>query len=761
MKPSKVAKILLLFSLLFSVNLIAVVPAKAYFDTSQAAYYEEVKNAFSLSPEQEEMLEKYGFVITELNSTEYETAVFYPELRFEDFYYFNVYHNDLPVFVTTDSILHLFHVVFDCSLKLVEKQALYPMAFEVTQFAYQTSLNDYQTIPHDDSIQYWAVRNATVYFAVAYSLLTGETASVPTELSSDLNLFLEQIYAETPEFVSAAMWILPESPYAVDVSYDFTQFTVRGHYLGDPQLERYFRTLMWFGRFPVFVPRSDEQYTWSKPHFDTPSMVYMRDILKSNPQAYENWTDLYEVTGALVGESDSINLLNLETALHNVFGDETTYLDYVAAEGGLTALTEELSKPEYSQQILSQALVAQIPAVLARYPIVYNFMGQRYVPDSYIFQKLCWDQVEYDSFGGRRIMPKGLDVFAVLGSERAYQLLAPDFDYEGFEQNLQNLTTTFDSLDEDYWLSSSYTAWMYALESLTYPTYSEDYPEFMQNEAWHDEKLNTALASWSQLRHDTILYAKQTYIPALICSYPDAFVEPNPTFYSRMHDLCERTLQAVNLLNPATVEPTITASLETLKDVTQKLETISTKELAEEPLTEEEIEFIKTLVWNCSSGGFIGWYVDTIHAIAYAANSTSTLKAPVIADVATFPPGDQDYPPQIKHVGVGYINALVVLYPKSDGTLVTAVGPVFSYYEFNLIGTERLNDDEWKEILTWDNRTEYLPEWLQPVYARGEPIPFPEYPSGTMFAIFAVLSVTTFVFWKGIKAKKSSCAKTG
>ena len=201
-------------------------------------------------------------------------------------------------------------------------------------------------------------------------------------------------------------------------------------------------------------------------------------------------------------------------------------------------------------------------------------------------------------------------------------------------------------------------------------------------------------------------------------------------------------------LEPEEVNPTITDSLQTLKDATQKLEVISEKELAKEPLTEEEVEFIKMLVWNCGSGGFIGWYVDTIHAIAQAANSTSTLEVPVIADVATFPPGDIEYPPQILHVGTGYVNALVVLFPMPNGTLVTAVGPVFSYYEFNLIGTERLNDDEWKEMLTWSNRTEYLPDWLQDVYGLAEPMPIPENLNFTMFVVLAVSTLTVLAVMK-------------
>jgi hypothetical protein len=237
------------------------------------------------------------------------------------------------------------------------------------------------------------------------------------------------------------------------------------------------------------------------------------------------------------------------------------------------------------------------------------------------------------------------------------------------------------------------------------------------------------LGSWAQLRHDTILYAKQTYIPGFVCSYPEAFVEPNPAFYARMQKLSERTLGAVGLLNPSEVEPTIISSLQTLRNVTQKLEVISEKELAGEPLAKEEVEFVKQLAWLCASGGFIGWYVDTIHAIADAAHSVSSLEAPVIADVATFT-GDYEYPPQILHVGVGYVNALVVLFPKPDGGLVAAVGPVFSYYEFRLKEMKRLNDVEWKKKLTLDNRSDYIPEWLQDIYGRAEPWPVPEYPRG-------------------------------
>jgi hypothetical protein len=81
------------------------------------------------------------------------------------------------------------------------------------------------------------------------------------------------------------------------------------------------------------------------------------------------------------------------------------------------------------------------------------------------------------------------------------------------------------------------------------------------------------------------------------------------------------------------------------------------------------------------------------------------------------------------------------LYPKLDGKLVAAVGPVFSYYEFPLIGTKRLNDDEWKKMLRWDNRTEYLPKWLNDIYGKAEAWPTPEYPSIPTLTVILALTL--------------------
>jgi hypothetical protein len=55
---------------------------------------------------------------------------------------------------------------------------------------------------------------------------------------------------------------------------------------------------------------------------------------------------------------------------------------------------------------------------------------------------------------------------------------------------------------------------------------------------------HTQLASWAELRHDTVLYAKQSYTTSLGCSYPDAYVEPCPEFFRALGDFAKKGKEA-------------------------------------------------------------------------------------------------------------------------------------------------------------------------------------------------------------------------
>ena len=79
-----------------------------------------------------------------------------------------------------------------------------------------------------------------------------------------------------------------------------------------------------------------------------------------------------------------------------------------------------------------------------------------------------------------------------------------------------------------------YDIWLSALAKLDASRKGARFPEVMRSRAWARKQLQTQLGSWAELRHDTILYVKQSYTDGEMCDYPAGYVEPYPEFYARV-----------------------------------------------------------------------------------------------------------------------------------------------------------------------------------------------------------------------------------
>ena len=171
--------------------------------------------------------------------------------------------------------------------------------------------------------------------------------------------------------------------------------------------------------------------------------------------------------------------------------------------------------PPYSPDDLDKVLIKTMG---------FRLFGQKFIPDSYIFTNLVYPKVDKylgnkkpftmvsTQAGPTRGFPRGLDVFAVLGSNLALQILQKEDDtnYENFEKQFNLLKDEFSSFTEKDWHKNLYWNWLYSLKKLNEPK-NTGYPKFMTSTAWQTRVLNTTLSSWTELRHDTILYAKQSY----------------------------------------------------------------------------------------------------------------------------------------------------------------------------------------------------------------------------------------------------------
>jgi len=657
------------------------------------------------------LLEQNGFAVIEYNLPDPNDIVApYEHLR----------RMDVPLFVTADTLLHLYHIQFDETLKEIEEREFYADIHDLT-----TALLDDALSLHE---QYTgrlkeAAKHNVAYLTVAKKLIQPE-AQVP-ELVADLVAGeLAKIDAHTG-FDNSDIFIYKE---------DYSQYVPRGHYTRSEQLKRYFRTLMWYGRMAFLLkgaenwgPMGEALISIEDAKIQTIQAVLLAkslEAVKVNQRSgREVWDRIYDVTAFYVGLADDLTPYDYLGAVDKVFGSsfEPTILE--DEDIFFTLKTELALLP--SPKIFGGTGNVFVPPPITPESLDevldktkgMRLMGQRFIPDSYMFQHLVFPEVlDYTGdadpkpftcgFSGlrwARCYPRGLDVMAVLGSDRAKTILIEqgDTDYIDYWLRFNELKAEFDALDLLDWNRNLYWGWLYSLRALI-EDFGDGYPNFMRTQAWQKKELNAALASWTELRHDTILYAKQSYTPVETSIPPSVsgYVEPVPEFYGRLLALTQMTRQGLSDLDALSAQAA--ERLTSLENILSRLIEIANKELTNQALSEEDYEYIRqfaqTLEWaimGVEEKGLITTLVADVH--------THTAEGKVLEEA------------------VGYVDLIIVACPSlhrtpygADGSIFLAAGPVLSYYEFKHPMSDRLTDEAWQDLLDSPEKPE-RPKWYVPL----------------------------------------------
>jgi len=399
------------------------------------------------------------------------------------------------------------------------------------------------------------------------------------------------------------------------------------------------------------------------------------------------WERIYEPTVFFVGQTDDLNIYDYSQLVREVYGDQLTSGD----------LEDEAKLDEF----IERAMTLRPPKIISSFVTDlekpeevtkgFRFMGQRFIPDSYIFQQLVYDKVGTQT--DPRLFPKGLDVTAVLGSARAYEILLDVYGegrYANYQEQMEKLRNEFGQLPPEQWVENLYWSWLYALRPLL-EVKGEGYPSFMQNQGWADKDLNSFLGSWTELRHDTILYAKQSYtIRATgIMPQPEAakgYVEPQPEVYARLAALARQ--MRVGLEGRGLLDAEYRDKLERLESLLLSLKTMAEKELAGEALSEEEYELIRNI------GGILEGITTFSAQVKEEITSEADERMAIVADVHT-----DVNTGQVLEEGVGDAFIIYVIAPV-EGQLAVTQGGVFSYYEFTQPMDDRLTDEAWQAMET-------------------------------------------------------------
>jgi hypothetical protein len=339
-------------------------------------------------------------------------------------------------------------------------------------------------------------------------------------------------------------------------------------------------------------------------------------------------------------------------------------------------------------------------------------MGQRFVVDSYVFANVVYDNIVYKGSKIMRALPSPLDAMFVLGSNDAGKLLEEELTNYNYASNLHALRFLVDDYDFEFWNENVYNMWLTTIRSMNQLSDSESLPAPMRTEAWSHKVLNTQLAGWAELRHDTLLYAKQSYTGGIGCEYPDGYVEPYPEAYRTLGAIASRleeNLKGVHTDNEWLANRMIEWA-SNWRSTMAHLESMAEKELKDEPFNDVEITLFKQWIKMpeegvCGGPSFTGrfpsLYLNETHAEEFD---------PIIADVHTNPNDDGPLAPaRVLHVGTGHANLMILTRQSCEGTRAYA-GPVSSFYEYPKLGMDRLTDEEWKQM-HWDNKLPARPSW--------------------------------------------------
>jgi len=690
--------------------------------------FKSFKSKIRLSDEAKKKLKDNGFVLIDnpFDQSEEDITVPYKALKDEE----------IPIFITSDSLLHLYHIQFDETLRQIEEKEFYDDIWKISAELLTDSMEEYKNATGD--LKEASKRNVA-YFAVGLELLkpkgdqvekseegiqTGAfftpeekdkySFTVPDFVKGDVEKELKLI-GEHKGFAGSPIFIYNE---------DYSQYVPRGHYTRSEKLKNYFRAFMWYGRISMLLKGSPDIPLGKTNRDNKKGFISTYDAKIQTMQAClvaskfaeskelkNRWDRIYSVTAFYVGLSDDLGPYEYLKGMNSVFGDEFDPDDLT--DESIKKLKVELVKfnaPKiYGGTGLQYVSSAGGPDEVLANTQGFRLMGQRFIPDSYMFQNLVFGYVSnylgdkkpftmgfVDGVGLTRVFPRGLDVMFLLGSKRAMEILKEldDTNYKGYAEQYEKLKKEFDSFTEADWNKNLYWSWLYALKPLL-KKYGKGYPTFMQTNAWQDKELTTALASWTELRHDTILYAKQSYTMTEKAIAPPpqkrvvGYVEPVPEFYNRLLSLTRMTNKGLDNLN--VLDSSSKYRLENLEKILIRLRDISEKELENKELTKEDYDFIKN-------------FGDRLNGVIQGVDDKAK-KTTIIADVHTDPNSQQ-----VLEEGVGYVKLITVCYKVPDGRILIGAGPVMSYYEFKYPMQNRLTDEKWREMLS-SNPPEN-PEWV-------------------------------------------------
>jgi hypothetical protein len=640
-----------------------------------------------------------------------------------------------PKLVTPDLFLHAYHRFFSHSLEFIEQRQLRP---RLEKFLESAMKNAAELRPQGDAATAARLEWVEAQLATAWIVLGPETAAakpgndesgddtdhnfpiadprtIKQRLASLGKRFSKPVTAAIAAEVGLILAAKGPAPsplyscYINDRPTDYTQFIPRSHYTKTEELRGWFRSMMFLGLTGMTLP--------GEKNLGLTDALLLSQIIARQPakgaRPLDAWRDLMEITTFFAGESDDLDYPVMRDWVSKTLGTTpikiATATDPAVLEK-LSAAIKDLPQP----QIVSGPHAAALNSP-DKDPPSFRVFGQRFSADAWILSTLTRGSPD-----AAPSMPSATFVTAAFGDDfslRQAQSVPMPAHIGLFNTRIGDLRKKLTERPDSSWFVSMAGAQLKAATSLCGER-GRNFPFYMQSPLFAAKNAESMLGSWTELKHDTVLYAKQSYAEMGEGGDPDqpappvtrGFVQPDVPFWRAMERLAHFTASGFvkHKLLPDAGEEFFMLN-EFLKH-TRFCRMLAEKEISGTKITREEYDQLDAMTL-----GYMDRSLDSNEV-----GSPDRGKTALVTDVFTDAGGGSAL-----HEALGQPCLMLAIVGDKPQTRVVT-GVAYRHHEFTRSIDTRMTDEEWKKAVYQPNAK--LPAragWAVPVFT---PVPVKEQP---------------------------------
>ncbi len=568
-------------------------------------------------------------------------------------------NKDADIVVTLDLPFYVFGQLLDESIYEIEENVLYDKLLNLLK---------HMLLKNRKYIYTKCVR------AKEGALLIDAYIKIPLYfLTGDKNLLDRDELKKEVKLIEEGRGIIKSPVFGIKE--DYSQYKPRSHYTRTERMQNYFRAMMYLGRMG-FYP-----FSKSNASKNMAGALIMSLIVSENPDIKKEYTEISDIIDIIVGKSDDLSPLDFIKIVKGYNVVPTNALCSDRYDNKIKEGLKQYGKPRIYSTLISDRDTPTVDLISVK------LFGQRCVFDSYVFQELVYNKVGTKE--NPRLLPKSLDLQAVLGSEKALSILTDIYEedrYKNYLSQIEKLRKLVGEHGDSIFNLSLYHN-LLGIEH-KYIKAKKESPIFEYSDKYYEtKKLITNLGTWAMLKHATLLYGKQSYTVGITSIPPKqlrkrlCLVEPYSDIIVDMRGLTARLAKITGSLP-------VSKNINELDNLLELMLKVSLQEKGGIP-QQKDMDELRFFLKN-----------NTLLDI-----NNKNLDVPAkVADVHSDPNSKK-----VLEVATGY--PLKIIYNLTEHRIAT--GFTMSFYEFTSNMEQRLTDSEWQEKL--DKKEVKMPKWIEKI----------------------------------------------